>query len=82
MNYAGEKGGMSFEYRSNMNVPSQVVIKNPNGQIVFEKSYPYMYKSLRDHTTLKDPINGPYTLEVTQDGIMTSTKVEVTVFKE
>ena len=82
MNHASEKGGVGFEYRSNMNVPSEVIIKNPEGKRVFEKTYPYMYKKIRDYTMLERPIKGEYTITVIQDGIETTSKMDVTVFEK
>ena len=81
INNINQKGHISFEFRSNLNVPSEVTITGPQGEDVFQESYPYMYKSLRDYTILDNPKNGNYTIEVIQDGIATASTININIFK-
>jgi len=77
-----QKGSLGFQYNSNMNVPSEITIINPSGDVVFQKSYTYMYKRVWDSCTLDTRINGKYTIKAIQDGSEITSDVEVKVFKD
>ena len=81
INHISQKGKLSFEYRSNMNVPSTVYIINPEGTEIFRESYPYKYKTIREGVTLDNPMNGKYEITVVQDGEEVHSFINANVFK-
>ena len=70
-------GHISYNYQSNMNTPYEVIVKNPDGDIIHTMQKNYIYKSARNYFETDDINNGNYTIEVTQDGIVTKGSFEL-----
>ncbi len=68
--HATQKGELYFTYRSHMNVPTSIKIYSPDGEEIFNKSYDFMYTSIRDEILLENKKKGTYTLEAIQDGVI------------
>ena len=75
-------GGLGFFYTTNMNVPYEIQIIDPNDNVVYTKSGDYIYKQTYEYFKLENPINGTYKLVAIQDGLQTEATIDVTVFNK
>ena len=75
-------GGLGFFYTTNMNVPYEIQIIDPNDNVVYTKSGDYIYKQTYEYFKLENPINGTYKLVAIQDGLQTEATMDVTVFNK
>ena len=78
--YITDQGYLAFEYRSDMNVPSEIFISDPNGEIIYDKTVDYMYKDFRFQFFVPNKLNGKYKIEVRQGGKTTKSTMECNVF--
>ncbi len=74
------KNGLGYSYDSNMNVPYTVKITDPMGDVIYNESFNYIYKSKRDIVEILNKVNGKYIIEVTQDGKTVSSSMNCTLF--
>lgn len=73
-------GMVTFQYRSNMNVPTTISIENPEGELIYEKEYETMYVKIYNSADILKELNGKYKITATQDGRSVSSIVDCTIF--
>ena len=73
-------GGISYTYRSNLNVPYEIQLFNPTGDLIHTASGDYMYKGKMGHFVLENPTNGIYKIVAMQDGIETTGTMDINLF--
>lgn len=74
-------GGGGFNYKSPMNVPYTVKVINPLGDIIFNKTYDFLYDYKVDGFDIENEINGRYQIEVTQDGQTVKNEITTSIYK-
>ena len=79
--YISDQGYLAFLYESEMNVPYTIKVKDPNGDLIYDETKEYIYKSERDAFFVPNKINGTYKIEVTQDGQIVRNEITTSIFK-
>ena len=74
------KGGLGYTYDSEMNGPYTVKITDPLGEVIYNESFDYIYKSKREGVKVPNNVNGEFKIEVTQDGKTVTSIMNCTLF--
>lgn len=81
LNSASSRGGLGFEYRSNLKSSYEVKVYDTNMNEIHTKTGDYMYSATRDYFTVENPVNGIYTVVANQGGKEIRNTLNVTVFQ-